>query len=183
MSETETFEIALFPIPNMVTFPWAVVPLHVFEPRYRKLVKDCLDEKRRIGVCHIKSVLHKGERKENLEDKLKSNQDTYEPQEIFSAGFAELRETTEDGRFMVNVHMDGRYELQERLQEVPYQIYKCKAYTDTEVDSPQAQEKREALDRFLLKFADQNNTEKIKEMVEGGASRELTTQENRVTLS
>jgi Lon protease-like protein len=32
----------LFPLPTTVLFPNTVVPLHVFEPRYRALTKDCL---------------------------------------------------------------------------------------------------------------------------------------------
>jgi ATP-dependent Lon protease len=33
----------LFPLPNMVLFPHVMQPLHVFEPRYRDLVKEALD--------------------------------------------------------------------------------------------------------------------------------------------
>lgn len=165
MQSEDTLEIAMFPIPNMVSFPKAVVPLHVFEPRYRKLIQDCLQENRRIGVSHIVKVLHRGEKHSKLEDKLKANQDTYEPQPIFSAGFAELRETTEDGRFLINVHMDGRYELVQKLQEVPYQIFKCRPYNDETENDSKAQEKRTQLDRFLLKFADKNGSEQIQKMV------------------
>lgn len=34
--------IALFPLPNCVLLPRAVLPLHIFEPRYREMVADCL---------------------------------------------------------------------------------------------------------------------------------------------
>ncbi|MHC5018554.1 MAG: LON peptidase substrate-binding domain-containing protein [Planctomycetota bacterium] len=36
-------DIPLFPLPNVVLFPSAVVPLHIFEPRYRLMVQRCLD--------------------------------------------------------------------------------------------------------------------------------------------
>ncbi len=175
--KAEDLEIAMFPIPNMVTFPKAVVPLHVFEPRYRKLIQDCLEEKRRIGVCHIVQLLHKGERSETLEEKLKTNQDTYEPQPIFSAGFADLLETTEDGRYMIDIHMDGRYQLQERLQEVPYQIYRCRPYNDEPEADQKSSEKREAIDRFLMKFAEQKKSEKMQKLIEAPSWRDLTNQE------
>src|SRR5450432_1995489 len=32
----------IFPLPGVVLFPGALVPLHVFEPRYRALLADCL---------------------------------------------------------------------------------------------------------------------------------------------
>lgn len=41
--------IPLFPL-NVVLLPGAALPLHIFEPRYRAMVKDCLEEKTRFGV-------------------------------------------------------------------------------------------------------------------------------------
>ncbi len=32
----------LFPLPNLVMFPQVIQPLHIFEPRYRKLLEDTL---------------------------------------------------------------------------------------------------------------------------------------------
>ena len=32
----------LFPLPNLVLFPHALLPLHIFEPRYRQLTEDAL---------------------------------------------------------------------------------------------------------------------------------------------
>ena len=32
--------IPLFPLPNVVLFPQVLLPLHIFEPRYREMVKD-----------------------------------------------------------------------------------------------------------------------------------------------
>jgi ATP-dependent Lon protease len=34
--------IPVFPLPQVVLFPEALLPLHVFEPRYRAMVQDCL---------------------------------------------------------------------------------------------------------------------------------------------
>jgi ATP-dependent Lon protease len=41
--------IALFPL-NVVLFPGAELPLHIFEPRYREMVKSCLEEKSEFGM-------------------------------------------------------------------------------------------------------------------------------------
>lgn len=48
----ERFEIPMFPL-GTVLFPHAVLPLHVFEPRYRALVADCLAGDARFGVVLI----------------------------------------------------------------------------------------------------------------------------------
>lgn len=42
----------MFPL-GTVLFPGAVLPLHVFEPRYRKMTKDCLERDRVFGVVLI----------------------------------------------------------------------------------------------------------------------------------
>jgi Lon protease-like protein len=41
--------IPLFPL-NVVLLPGATLPLHIFEPRYRQMVRRCLDEKSEFGV-------------------------------------------------------------------------------------------------------------------------------------
>jgi Lon protease-like protein len=41
--------IPLFPL-NVVLLPGATLPLHIFEPRYRQMVRRCVDEKSEFGV-------------------------------------------------------------------------------------------------------------------------------------
>jgi ATP-dependent Lon protease len=41
--------IALFPL-NVVLLPGATLPLHIFEPRYRQMVRRCVDKKSKFGV-------------------------------------------------------------------------------------------------------------------------------------
>jgi Lon protease-like protein len=41
--------IPLFPL-NVVLLPGAELPLHIFEPRYRQMVKDCLKHKSEFGM-------------------------------------------------------------------------------------------------------------------------------------
>jgi len=47
-----TDTLPMFPL-GMVLFPTLVLPLHVFEPRYRALTRDCLAGDRRFGVVLI----------------------------------------------------------------------------------------------------------------------------------
>ena len=53
-------ELPLFPL-NIVLFPGATMPLHVFEERYKKLVHLCLDEKRPFSVLLIRKGNEVGE--------------------------------------------------------------------------------------------------------------------------
>ncbi|MFM8303941.1 MAG: LON peptidase substrate-binding domain-containing protein [Actinomycetota bacterium] len=52
MADDEIRELAMFPL-GTVLFPHAVLPLHVFEPRYRALVTDCLAGDGSFGVVLI----------------------------------------------------------------------------------------------------------------------------------
>ena len=56
-STPETIEVALFQIPSLVAFPGTLVPLHVFEPRYRQMIRDCVRDERMIGVCHTRKTI------------------------------------------------------------------------------------------------------------------------------
>jgi Lon protease-like protein len=43
MSPAEPLDrLPIFPLPRVQLFPHALLPLHIFEPRYRELLKDCM---------------------------------------------------------------------------------------------------------------------------------------------
>jgi Lon protease-like protein len=43
----------LFPLPNIVLFPYVIQPLHIFEPRYRELMADALGDDRLIAMATL----------------------------------------------------------------------------------------------------------------------------------
>jgi uncharacterized protein len=53
VSEDER-NLPLFPL-NTVLFPGMVLPLHIFEERYRLMIRACLDTDRTFGVCLIRT--------------------------------------------------------------------------------------------------------------------------------
>ncbi len=46
-------ELPIFPLPRLVFFPNTMLPLHVFEPRYRKMLADCLETHGAMAVVRI----------------------------------------------------------------------------------------------------------------------------------
>ncbi len=45
--------VRLFPLPELVVFPHAMQPLHIFEPRYCELLQDALDSDRLIAMATL----------------------------------------------------------------------------------------------------------------------------------
>jgi len=46
--------VPLFPLPNTVLFPHAVLPLHIFEERYKKMTADALAGDRQIAIALLR---------------------------------------------------------------------------------------------------------------------------------
>lgn len=43
LSAVELATLPVFPLPRVVFFPGTALPLHLFEPRYTKMIEDCLE--------------------------------------------------------------------------------------------------------------------------------------------
>jgi Lon protease-like protein len=48
-------EIPLFPLPNLVLFPNLVIPLHIFEERYKLMINACADRDEPFGLVLLRS--------------------------------------------------------------------------------------------------------------------------------
>jgi uncharacterized protein len=54
LSDRVLSALPIFPLPDVVLFPDATLPLHVFEPRYRTLTRDVLRGDRVIAMARLK---------------------------------------------------------------------------------------------------------------------------------
>src|SRR5689334_7153401 len=101
--------IAIFPIPNCVTYPGQVIPLHVLEPRYRQMIQDCIQRNIPVAVCHVKRMVQEVTHEDHtLAETLRSDQSTYEPVGVVSFGPIRLEEVLADGRMIVEAKMNKR---------------------------------------------------------------------------
>ena len=48
-------KISVFPLSNFIFFPKTSVPLNIFEPRYIKMIDDCMKDSRIIGIIQPKN--------------------------------------------------------------------------------------------------------------------------------
>ena len=52
MGELSVRELPLFPLPEVVLFPQEVLPLHIFESRYRIMLQSVLESDSMFGVIN-----------------------------------------------------------------------------------------------------------------------------------
>jgi hypothetical protein len=46
--------LPIFPLPDLTFFPHTMLPLHIFEARYRAMITDCLSRDRRLAVVGLR---------------------------------------------------------------------------------------------------------------------------------
>lgn len=103
-------EIPLFPLPDVVLFPGMPLPLHVFEPRYRKMVRDVLEGHRTIGM----TLLRPG-----WEPQYEGRPPVYE---IGCAGLLDRSEPLADGRFNILLRGISRFSVVAEREGEPYRL-------------------------------------------------------------
>jgi uncharacterized protein len=59
LDEAALARLPLFPLPSTVFFPGTELPLHVFEPRYRDMVRHCLAGDRAMAVVLLEAGFEK----------------------------------------------------------------------------------------------------------------------------
>ncbi len=120
---TSAIELPLFPL-NVVLFPGMVLPLHIFEPRYRQMITECRKEDKPFGV-----VLTRPESVAQLTPSAPPSlrEDTY------AVGTtAEIRELDEleDGRFILMAIGVQRFHILSRYYKKPYLSGLVEPYED-----------------------------------------------------
>lgn len=103
--------VPVFPLPDCVLFPHTLLPLHIFEPRYRQLVTEALDD---VGL--IAMGLFEGTVSE--EEYLRGSPKL---RPWVCVGLVRSYEKSSDGRFVLLVQGICRARL---LKEVPHEPYR-----------------------------------------------------------
>jgi Lon protease-like protein len=113
----------------------------------------CLENSMLMGVCHTTKVVHAVDKLQTQEETLNSNQTTYKPCDIYSAGPVELLQEFEDGRMAIQVNVDSRLLLKVEIQTLPFSIWRCEELPDHELDNdelPALDQTRQKILRRLL---------------------------------
>ena len=118
-----------------------------------------------VAVSHVHKTIHEPKQRQDPQEILNSNQATYKPQPVFTAGHCEILDTTDDGRILISISMSRRLSLVHEIQSLPYRIVSCAPVTDRE--DPAAHDKSRALQlsihRRLIELIGTQNEESVKE--------------------
>ena len=101
MSDFSVRELPLFPLPDVVLFPQQLLPLHIFESRYRMLLQTVLETDKRFGIVRI-------------------NPDNGEMAEIGCCAEVLQHQTTEDGRSYIVTLGQQRFRVLNITRETPF---------------------------------------------------------------
>lgn len=116
--------LPLFPLP-VVLFPRAILPLHIFEERYKEMIQDCLQNHREFGVLLIQA--------QSLENV------------GCTASISEVVRRYPDGQMDILVRGQRRFEISLLNQEKSYLRGKPQFLEDDETEPPAEELRRQAI--------------------------------------
>jgi Lon protease-like protein len=125
--------VPLFPLPQVFLFPGQVLPLHIFEPRYRRMVEDSLDGPGRLVIGTVSE--------EHLGDLGGS------PPVLPIAGLGEIarHEKQPDGRFWIWLVGLARCRIREVESALPYRSVEVEPVEEVLPDRAEEKELRKRL--------------------------------------
>ena len=140
MAEAALLRVPIFPLPGAILFPRAQLPLHIFELRYREMVRDALASDGTIAMVQPK--------------------DEKEPPGLFDVGCIGkivASEELEDGRFNIVLEGTSRFRIAREAEvTTPYRQVdaSCRGFDDDADPEPLASVQRAELEREAQRYAD-----------------------------
>jgi len=106
-ADTKPQRLGMFPL-SAVLYPHAQIPLHIFEPRYRALTRDCLAGDARFGVVLIERGAEVGGGDQRMA--------------VGTRAIITKAAALSDGRWLLIVQGDVRIRVGEWLDDDPYPL-------------------------------------------------------------
>ena len=115
VSDFSVRELPLFPLPDVVLFPLQLLPLHIFESRYRMLLQSVLETDKRFGIVRI-------------------NPENGQMADIGCCAEVLQHQTTEDGRSYIVSLGQQRFRVLNITRETPFRSAMVSWMEDDAVD-------------------------------------------------
>jgi Lon protease-like protein len=144
--------IPIFPLPNVVLFPNGFLPLHIFEPRYRKMVDDALNGDRIIGMVLLRP---------GWEGQYEGRPAVYP---IGCAGVITHAERLPDGRFNIVLRGMEKFRILDEQNEQQYRLASVEPVPDPGIDAASRNEmrgERKRLEMLLVPQPDGTTDPKV----------------------
>jgi Lon protease-like protein len=127
---SDEFLLPLFPLPNLVFFPRTRLPLHVFEPRYRQMVADVVENEGRFGIVLLRPGWES---------------DYFGAPPVHDCGtLGEIEQAVplDDGRYNIVVRGETRFKIVGEVSREPYRMARVIAQPERERDAGEAYSQR-----------------------------------------
>jgi Lon protease-like protein len=112
------WRLPMFPLPNVVLFPYALLPLHIFEERYRAMARDILSGSRFLAISLISPGAPEGAESPPVEP-------------VAGVGEVMMAHELADGRFNLVVRGRARIRITEELvSDRPYRLVRAALLPD-----------------------------------------------------
>ncbi len=123
--------LPLFPL-DVVLFPGTPLPLHIFEPRYKELISECLDQKTRFGIVRARGVKGQEEEEEVVEEEqeetpeqsAEENNEQEQAEALADVGctaeIVAVTKTYSDGRMDIVAEGRDRFEVLDIDEQRPF---------------------------------------------------------------
>jgi len=145
-------KLRIFPLGEVVFFPDTLLPLHVFETRYRKLVADALTDDRTIGMVLIRGA------DGSVAPAPAERPDRPDVYAVGCAGRIVEHERLEDGRSMIVLRGTVRFRIRGEVEVAdPYRIVDAQALYEAPIPAehmrPWRDELRELVGDYVAAMA------------------------------
>ncbi|WP_404421945.1 LON peptidase substrate-binding domain-containing protein [Nibricoccus sp. IMCC34717] len=107
--------VPVMTLPNVAFFPGVVMPLHIFEPRYRSMLRDSLNSHRLFAVAGLDA---RGAAFEA-------------PHKVATVGIVRACQDADNGTSNLLLHGLTRVHVEEIVREQPYRLIRVRALTST----------------------------------------------------
>ena len=144
----------IFPMPGAVLLPHSLVPLHVFEPRYRKMTRDCEEGRRALALANIPDEVAAGEKPPRVLS-------------VIGVGVLVRVDRLPDGRFNIVLRGAGRARIVEELRSgEPYRLVRAELLAPSLPFSPRIAQMADSLKRLVLALSSAYRTPELQALVQ-----------------
>lgn len=135
-----TNPVPVFPLPGVFLYPHQVLPLHVFEPRYRQLVGDLLDGPGRFVIGTV------------TQGQSRTRPPAQPPELLPVAGLGEIlrHEKLPDGRYQIWVLGLSRVRIDEVPSDRLYRQVRCAPFVEIDASEDESTELAQQLHKATV---------------------------------